>query len=276
MPVYELNDTVTLTLAGGSGDNAQLFVTAPDGTESTPAVTYSSPNWSGSLTASQYDVWEFAWRLAGSIVETGTFSVGGPWYGSLATLRKDVNRGASDQTADAQLARVLTAASRSVELWCDQRPIDGFRLADTATAKLFWFDRWTDWDCYRSAYRLPVREFGSLGGLVVETSDDGTTWTATTGYETFPENALDESKPVTHLLFAEFGTRVRVTAKWGWPAVPPSVTEATVRQASRLYRRKDSPEGAAGSSEWGIVRVPNLDPDVRQLLSHLRTEALIA
>jgi hypothetical protein len=69
---------------------------------------------------------------------------------------------------------------------------------------------------------------------------------------------------------------VRVTARWGWPAVPAQVAEATLRTAARAYRRKDSPDGVAGSSDWGLIRVPNLDPDVRQMLSIFHNDAMIA
>jgi hypothetical protein len=63
--------------------------------------------------------------------------------------------------------------------------------------------------------------------------------------------------------------RVRVTAKWGWPAVPDTVVQATLIQASRLYRRKDSPEGVLGSAEWGTVRLGRVDPDVYALIQQL-------
>lgn len=282
MTVYELGDTVTLTLAGDSGDDAQLFVTAPNGTESTPAVTYSAPNWSGSLTANQYDVWEYAWRLDGDIVDTGTFSVG-RWYASLASLKKATNRGSSDSTADDQLADALDAASRSVEQYCDSRPIGGFLLAASTSARTYRPSELGPASpgvvfCTPLGYRLHVHEIGATG-YTVETSDDGSTWTELTedtDYETWPENALSLSRPVEAFVLSTLPTRVRATAKWGWPAVPSAVRQATLLQASRLYRRKDSPEGVAGSSEWGVIRVPNLDPDVKALLSWLHTEALIA
>jgi hypothetical protein len=61
--------------------------------------------------------------------------------------------------------------------------------------------------------------------------------------------------------------RVRVTARWGWPSVPDGVAQAAALLAARLYRRKDSPEGVLGSSEWGAVRVARFDPDVEGLIA---------
>lgn len=57
-----------------------------------------------------------------------------------------------------------------------------------------------------------------------------------------------------------------ITAVWGWPEVPPDIVWAHQMQAHRYYRRKGSPEGIAGSAEWGLTRIPALDPDVLAIL----------
>lgn len=53
---------------------------------------------------------------------------------------------------------------------------------------------------------------------------------------------------------------------FGWPEVPGDITWAHQMQAHRYYRRKGSPEGIAGSAEWGLTRIPALDPDVLSIL----------
>jgi hypothetical protein len=64
---------------------------------------------------------------------------------------------------------------------------------------------------------------------------------------------------------------VRVTAVYGWPAVPAEVNMATVIQASRLFKRLDAPLGVMGFGDMGVVRVSRYaDPDVEQLLSPFR------
>jgi hypothetical protein len=57
-----------------------------------------------------------------------------------------------------------------------------------------------------------------------------------------------------------------ITAVWGWPELPDDIIMATQMQAHRYYSRRGSPEGMAGSAEWGVTRVPNLDPDVKAIL----------
>ena len=64
---------------------------------------------------------------------------------------------------------------------------------------------------------------------------------------------------------------VEVTGVWGWPAVPIAIKQATVIQASRIYKRLDSPLGVAGFGDLGAIRVGRaLDPDVEQLVMPYR------
>jgi hypothetical protein len=78
---------------------------------------------------------------------------------------------------------------------------------------------------------------------------------------------------VDNLLFNKKGEQalVRVTGVWGWASVPTAVTQATVIQASRIYKRLDSPLGVAGFGDLGAIRVGRaLDPDVEQLVMPYR------
>jgi hypothetical protein len=60
---------------------------------------------------------------------------------------------------------------------------------------------------------------------------------------------------------------VRITGVYGWPSVPKAVQIASVIQASRIFKRYDSPLGVAGFGDFGAVRVSRfLDPDVEQLV----------
>ena len=60
---------------------------------------------------------------------------------------------------------------------------------------------------------------------------------------------------------------IQVTGTWGWPALPIAIKQACIIQASRIYKRLDSPLGVAGFGDLGAIRVSrNLDPDVEQLV----------
>jgi hypothetical protein len=64
---------------------------------------------------------------------------------------------------------------------------------------------------------------------------------------------------------------VKVTGTFGWATVPDSIKFATIIQASRLFKRLESPLGVAGVSDMGIMRVgSNIDGDVAQLINPFR------
>jgi hypothetical protein len=63
----------------------------------------------------------------------------------------------------------------------------------------------------------------------------------------------------------------RITAVWGWAAVPTAIKQATIIQSSRLFKRLDSPLGVLGMGDLGQIRVSRyLDPDVEQLAMPFR------
>lgn len=183
-------------------------------------------------------------------------------YTDRTTLKLQL--GITDTARDSLLDKAITAASRAI---------------DRKTGRRFWLDATPSARVYNPHGRVVcdergelflVEDIGAEDALVVEIGTAGS-WTAITNYETYPDNALAEGRPITGLLlptgfWGTSRTRVRVTEKWGWPAIPEDIEQATRLQAGRLYRRKDSPEGVAGSAEWGLVRVPRLDPDVLALI----------
>lgn len=60
---------------------------------------------------------------------------------------------------------------------------------------------------------------------------------------------------------------VQVTGVFGWPFIPTPVRQATIIQASRIFKRLDSPLGVAGVGDMGVMRVSkDVDPDVAQLV----------
>ena len=185
-------------------------------------------------------------------------------YSTRDALKLRLNIEAGDSTRDSLLDGALTAASRGI---------------DTATGRRFWLDTEATARTFTLAgnlvrgddgNRLLLNDMGAEPTLV-ETGATAS-WAAVTGYDTAPDNALVRGRPITALALPAggwgSGPRARVTARWGWPAIPGEIEEATLIQAARLYRRKDSPEGVTGSAEWGVVRLSRRDPDVWALIEH--------
>ena len=89
-----------------------------------------------------------------------------------------------------------------------------------------------------------------------------------------PTDAPLEGRPYTAIVVRGAtlapGQLVRVTARFGWSAVPAAVRQAALLLTTRLMKRKDSPLGIQGAPEMGQMRVTRVDPDVAQLLDPLR------
>jgi hypothetical protein len=118
---------------------------------------------------------------------------------------------------------------------------------------------------------------------VASTDEIGDTYTIwdVTDYQLEPLNGTSDGlySPFTHIRavndylwpVTDQQALVRITGTWGWPAIPSAVKQATIIQASRLFKRLDSPLGVAGFGDMGAVRVSRfLDPDVEQLLMPYR------
>lgn len=192
-------------------------------------------------------------------------------YTDLATVKLALK--STEVTRDSLITQAITAASEGLDNHTG-RLAPGFSLDATATARKFHTRGRVV--ASRDGELLLIDEIGNTTGLLVETGTDAGGWTtvASTTYETMPDNAIATSRPLTGLLkintyWPRGSTRVRVTARWGWPAVPTVVKQAALIQAVRLYERRNSPEGIAGNAEWGAVRLGRIDPDVQQLVQHL-------
>lgn len=181
-------------------------------------------------------------------------------YTSLEAVRRLLGINSVDADSDAMIEAAISAASRNIDARCGRH----FYLDATATARTFSAAGRVLYD--GASYSLLVDDIGSTAGLLV----GGAAWV-----NTGPGNALAYGRPVTYVsgdVYAAnpFVGTVAVTARWGWPAVPPEIETAAGLLASRLYRRKDSPQGVIGSDQWGVTRVARFDPDVEGLIAPYR------
>lgn len=197
-------------------------------------------------------------------------------YATLTELKAYAN--ATKDTYDDLLTDALDAASRGIET-CTGRQ---FNDAGTASARVYYPEH----SCL-----VEPDDFHTLVGLVIETSSAGdgvfdTTWD-TADYEPRPLNGVVDGQPgwpYTELwgdgtrLFPT-GVRkapVRVTAKWGWAAVPLPIKQATLILATELYKSKDAPFGIAGNDNYGVVRVRENPMVMKKLAPYMRSPVLVA
>lgn len=187
-------------------------------------------------------------------------------YCTVAQLRTHFGDDSSLLT-EALLERAINATSRAIDKFCGRR---------------FWQDSAVQAKVYRcdDGYEADVDDISTSTGLIIatDTTGDGTyatTW-ASTDYQLEPLNASTESTAYAWWRITAIGnytfpiharrTSLRVTAKFGWSAIPDAVEEACILRAASIFKRREATFGVAGFGEFGVVRIGRSDPDVMALL----------
>lgn len=192
-------------------------------------------------------------------------------YCTLAEMRDYLRITAVADTDDnAEIALAITAASRSI----DRATNRTFGVAGTATARYYTAVR------ENGRYVVPIHDLQTISDLVVATDTVGDDTYASTviDYTLGPLNAVADGLPWTRLTFDNtvavpiHTNAIRITAKWGWTAVPSGIKWACQIQAARYFKRRDAPFGIAGSVEMGseLRLFSRLDPDVEMLVGDYR------
>lgn len=199
-----------------------------------------------------------------------------PVYATKAELKERIGDTGGGTAHDAMLDRILDASSRAVDAHCG-------RQFGTATGARYYTARRED---LPGAYGYPGRAwmlelddlFDAPTLVDVDTVGDGT-FAGVAGaaaLELLPRNAIANGVPFTRARFLSSSAylptgvpdEVRVTAAWGWPAVPDAVVEATLAHAHRLYWGRNAPSGVAGSPELGseLRLLDRIHPDAASVL----------
>lgn len=201
-------------------------------------------------------------------------------YATLSELKVYAN--ATKDTFDALLTDALDAATRGIEAVCHRQ----FNDADTASARTIPVSK------VLTANVAYVDDFSTTTGLVIVTDDDGdgvfeTTWSAS-DYQLEPLDGIVDGRPgwpftriraVGSLSFPQPTNQrstLRVTARWGWSAVPKPVKQACLIAAEELYKLKDAPFGVAGFGEYGQLRVRENPMVMSKLAPYIRTPILVS
>lgn len=190
-------------------------------------------------------------------------------YATLTQVKAAMSLGTADTADDAQITTALAAAEAAIDGYCGR----SFGAAGTASTRVY------------------VSETSSLVYIddattitLVETDPylDGTwdyQWTAS-DWQAEPLNGrsgplavpYDRIRAIGDYCFPlERQAAIRVTATWGWAAVPDVVTQATIQTAIRYWKRLDTPLGFGGGPDVGLLYVSRqVDGDVAQMLQPYR------
>ena len=202
-------------------------------------------------------------------------------YATRNQVKAALRIGTADTLDDDLIDNCVGAASRLIDGYCNRR----FWQTGTAEARVYQAE---------DSFYCSIDDIaGTALTLKTSSQTDGTfdvTWKVS-DYQLEPLNgnldgltwSYDKIRAVGDYLFptvnANYGEQalVQVTAIFGWPSVPEPVTQATIIQASRIFKRYDSPLGVAGFGDLGAIRVSRyLDPDMAQLVEPYRRMRIFA
>jgi hypothetical protein len=206
-------------------------------------------------------------------------AIGDP-YISRNDLKGYLGVKAAKDMYDDDLDDVIASSTQEVERYCNRQ----FNKASTVSSR--------DYPAGNSTL-LQVDDFYSVTGLIValDTADNGTfsTVVSSSDYELFPLNGIVDGQtgwPFCRIRFAPGvltlgGYRrrqayVRITALWGWSAIPSPVKQATKIIAAETFQMKDAPFGVAGSDAFGnVLRVRDNKIAVGKLARYSRTRIMV-
>jgi hypothetical protein len=189
-------------------------------------------------------------------------------YATLAQVKAGLR--ITDSVDDTLLEMAVESASRAIDSYCNRV------FYSTGTAVVRYYSP-------QDSYLCDIDDLVSLTSLYTNSDETQSSynilWTSE-DRQLEPLNGLADGQPTPFTRIRAIGdytfqtlngeASVKVTGVFGYSSVPIAITQATVIQASRIYKRLDSPLGII-SGELGTMRVgTRLDPDVAQLVDGFR------
>lgn len=190
-------------------------------------------------------------------------------YGTLARLKAALR--ITDDADDEILTLALEASKGLIDNYCGRT----FLATEAVETRFF----------TPLGGRVTTDDIASTAGLIVSVAGvvvPVEVPNVSLGYRLEPSNAAALGEPWTSLsissgwptqpAFISAVSDVSITAIWGFALeVPAVVDQASLLQASRLFSRRQSPYGVAGSPEVGaeLRLLAKVDPDVAVLLAGL-------
>lgn len=182
--------------------------------------------------------------------------------------------GIEDTVDDLSINLAVEAATAMIQQYCGRQ----FTQDSVATSRVY---------VATNAYLVHVDDISTTSGLIVETDPGANgsfdqTW-QTADYQLEPLNGLMSGqtwpyhtiRAIRSLYFPQDYNEalVRVTARWGWAAVPNAVKQAAIIQSITVFKSPDAPFGATPFQDTGILRLrSSLHPTAAALLSDYRLD----
>ena len=195
-------------------------------------------------------------------------------YCTLAELKASLN--ITDSVDDTALETAITAASRMIDDYTERFFYVNGSVGSPVTRYYTAVD----------PYTINIDDITTVSEVATDDNFDrtfGTVW-STTDYMVEPINNPIKSWPYNRVLAIgsyifpyQLPQSVRIKGVWGFSAIPAEVNMATLIQSSRIFGRRQSPFGIAGSPDLGTIRLfSRLDADVEVLLRPFRKNGGLA
>lgn len=217
----------------------------------------------------------------------------GTLYITRDEMRTALSYTAGATYADDDIDMACVTVSRAIDLAAGRLR----RFYQSTETRYYTPDEFYSWGTHRYNYnlwrgenRLEIDDLTSCTTLQVDTAGDGsytTTWVEGTDFFLDPPNATLDGQPFTEVLVRARGGRffpsvqraVKITGVFGWPTVPPQVSQYAKIFASQLVMRsRQAPFGILmqGMEVGATARLMRVDPDFDRLLGRLsRTRPFI-
>jgi len=192
-------------------------------------------------------------------------------YTTLADVRNGLQ--IEDSIDDTAIEAAILSASRQIDEYCQRFFYQEGTVGSPSTRYYTALNPWS----------LEIDDIVTLTEVATDTGFDtplqyDQVWNLSSDIMVEPVNNDKKGWPYTRLLAVGeyvwpyfFPQTCRIKGVFGFPEIPYEVELACKIQASRLFIRKQSPFGIAGSVELGTVRLNSrLDPDVEMLLRTFR------
>lgn len=245
-------DVTAVFVVSGTGANIVLTAHIAQANDSTLNIAINNDTCTG-LTAAPTS----ANTAAGDGLENA--------YCTLAQVKDDQALKQSGTSNDGIIELTINAVSRAIENYCGRRfyPVTEIRYYTSEMSDMIFVD-----------------DIATDSGLTLATDNDGdrtyeTAW-ASTDYDLLPANAVLEGQPYNMISIAPQGKNVfpgtkkgvKITASFGFPAIPHPVNRACVMQTIRIFQRYKTMLGVSSATAFGTltVQVPAFDSDVCMLL----------
>jgi len=192
-------------------------------------------------------------------------------YTTLADVRNGLQ--IEDSIDDTAIEAAILSASRQIDEYCQRFFYQEGTAGSPSTRYYTALNPWS----------LEIDDVVTITEVATDTGFDtplqySQVWNLSSDIMVEPVNNDKKGWPYTRILAVGeyvwpyfFPQTCRIKGIFGFPEVPYEVELACKIQASRLFIRKQSPFGIAGSVELGTVRLSSrLDPDVEMLLKTFR------